>query len=114
MLDAVTINQLRAFVAVCDEGTFSGAAKRLSRAQSAISHAITALEGRVHSASSCSSAIRADRRSHQCGSYLAAGTRAPVISRTEEMKNRVRFDSQDRRAANPELPKRSHHFHARI
>ena len=44
MLDNVTINQLRAFVAVCDQGTFSGAARELMRAQSAISHAISALE----------------------------------------------------------------------
>ena len=44
MLDDVTINQLRAFVAVCDQGSFSGAARKLNRAQSAISHAIKALE----------------------------------------------------------------------
>src|SRR5258708_17919955 len=44
MLDNVTINQLRAFVAVCDQGSFSGAARELNRAQSAISHAIKALE----------------------------------------------------------------------
>src|SRR3546814_11198215 len=44
MLDNVTINQLRAFVAVCDQGSFSGAARKLARAQSAISHAIKALE----------------------------------------------------------------------
>ncbi len=42
MLDNVTINQLRAFVAVCDQGSFSGAARKLARAQSAISHAIKA------------------------------------------------------------------------
>lgn len=44
MLDNVTINQLRAFVAVCDRGSFSGAARELRRAQSAVSHAISALE----------------------------------------------------------------------
>src|SRR5690606_16278915 len=44
MLDNVTINQLRAFVAVCDQGSFSGAARKLGRAQSAISHAVKALE----------------------------------------------------------------------
>ena len=44
MLDNVTINQLRAFVAVCDQGSFSGAAREMRRAQSAISHAIKALE----------------------------------------------------------------------
>jgi Bacterial regulatory helix-turn-helix protein, lysR family len=44
MLDGVTINQLRTFVAVCEEASFSGAARKLRRAQSAISHAISALE----------------------------------------------------------------------
>ena len=44
MLDGVTINQLRTFVAVCDEGSFSAAARRLRRAQSAVSHAVAALE----------------------------------------------------------------------
>jgi Bacterial regulatory helix-turn-helix protein, lysR family len=44
LLDNVTINQLRPFVAVCDQGSFSGAARKLNRAQSAISHAIKALE----------------------------------------------------------------------
>src|SRR3546814_3347759 len=44
VLDNVTINQLRAFVAVCDQGSFSGAARKLGRAQSAISHAVKALE----------------------------------------------------------------------
>jgi DNA-binding transcriptional LysR family regulator len=39
MLDNVTINQLRAFVAVCDQGSFSGAARELKRAQSAIAEA---------------------------------------------------------------------------
>src|SRR3546814_16930791 len=44
VLDNFTINQLRAFVAVCDQGSFSGAARKLGRAQSAISHAVKALE----------------------------------------------------------------------
>lgn len=44
MLDSAAINQLRTFVAVCEVGSFSGAAKKLLRAQSAVSHAIAALE----------------------------------------------------------------------
>jgi DNA-binding transcriptional LysR family regulator len=35
MLDTVTINQLRTFIAVCDEASFSKASRRLRRAQSA-------------------------------------------------------------------------------
>lgn len=86
MLDSTTINQLRAFVAVCDEGSFSGAARRLKRAQSAISHAISALE----------SALRVElferdtRRTEisPAGRSLLPDARA-VISRMEEMKVRA-------------------------
>jgi len=86
MIDSVTINQLRAFVAACDQGSFSGAARVLKRAQSAISHAITALE----------SALRVElferdtRRAElsPAGRSLLPDARA-VISRTEEMKNRA-------------------------
>ena len=60
MLDNVTINQLRAFVAVCDQGSFSAAARQLNRAQSAISHAIKALESAF--VWSCSNGTPAKRR----------------------------------------------------
>ncbi len=44
-LDApITLDQLRVFIAVVDEGSFSKAAKRLRRAQSAVSYAIANLE----------------------------------------------------------------------
>jgi DNA-binding transcriptional LysR family regulator len=86
MLDNITINQLRAFLAVCDEGSFSGAARKLGRAQSAISHAIAALE----------SAFRVplfERNTRKAklspaGRNLLPDARA-VIARTEEMKNRA-------------------------
>ncbi|GAA0889192.1 LysR family transcriptional regulator [Rhodanobacter soli] len=86
MLDNVTINQLRAFVAVCDQGSFSGAARKLARAQSAISHAIKALEGAFD--------VELFERNTRKAQLTAAGrsllpdARA-VISRTEEMKNRA-------------------------
>lgn len=86
MLDGVTINQLRAFVAVSDEGSFSGAARSLNRAQSAISHAITALEGALRV-----ELFDRDTRKAQlspAGRSLLPDARA-VISRTEEMKNRA-------------------------
>ena len=86
MLDSVTINQLRTFVAICDEGGFSGAARRLRRAQSAVSHAVAALE----------SALLVElfeRNTHKvrlsaAGRSLLPDARA-VIARTEEMKNRA-------------------------
>ena len=86
MLDNVTINQLRAFVAVCDQGSFSGAAQKLRRAQSAISHAIKALE----SAFGVELFERNTRKAQltAAGRSLLPDARA-VISRTEEMKNRA-------------------------
>lgn len=44
MLDALTLDQLRVLVAVAETGSFSGAARRLSRVQSAISQSIHTLE----------------------------------------------------------------------
>jgi DNA-binding transcriptional LysR family regulator len=86
MLDNVTINQLRALVAVCDQGSFSGAARKLNRAQSAISHAIKSLESAFD--------VELFERNTRKATLTAAGrsllpdARA-VISRTEEMKTRA-------------------------
>lgn len=44
MLDALTLDQLRTFVAVVESGSFRAAAQRLGRVQSAISHAVANLE----------------------------------------------------------------------
>jgi len=44
MIENVSLDQLRMFVAVTNTGSFSAAARQLNRAQSAISHAIAALE----------------------------------------------------------------------
>jgi DNA-binding transcriptional LysR family regulator len=46
-LVAITLEQLRTFVAVVDEGSFSAAARRLRRVQSAVSHAMANLEGQL-------------------------------------------------------------------
>ena len=37
MLDAVTLDHLRIFIAAADEGSFSAAGRRLRRAQSVVS-----------------------------------------------------------------------------
>jgi DNA-binding transcriptional LysR family regulator len=47
MLDGVSLDQLRTFVAAADEGSFSAAARKLGRVQSAVSGWIAALEDRV-------------------------------------------------------------------
>jgi DNA-binding transcriptional LysR family regulator len=87
MLDTVTINQLRTFLAVCEETSFTGAARRLRRAQSAVSHAISALETALGVELFERSARRAVLTA--AGRALLSDARA-VISRTEEMKNRAK------------------------
>ena len=47
MLDALTLDQMRTFVAVAESGSFHTAAARLSRVQSAVSHAIGNLESHL-------------------------------------------------------------------
>ena len=46
-LDRVSLDQLRAFIATVDEGSFSGAARKLLRAQSVISDMVANLEGQI-------------------------------------------------------------------
>jgi len=41
MLDGVTLDQLRAFIAAVDEGSFSAAGRKLYRVQSAITDAVS-------------------------------------------------------------------------
>lgn len=47
MLDGISLDQLRAFIAAVDEGSFSAAARRLNRAQSAVSELVAGLEGQL-------------------------------------------------------------------
>jgi DNA-binding transcriptional LysR family regulator len=47
MLDGVSLDQLRTFVAAVDEGSFSGAARKLRRAQSMVSDLVANLEGQI-------------------------------------------------------------------
>jgi DNA-binding transcriptional LysR family regulator len=47
MLDGVSLDQLRMFIASADEGSFSAAARKLARAQSVISETVSNLEGQV-------------------------------------------------------------------
>jgi len=47
MLDAVSLDQLRTFVAAVDEGSFSAASRKLLRAQSVVSEAISNLEDQI-------------------------------------------------------------------
>jgi DNA-binding transcriptional LysR family regulator len=47
MLDGVTLDQVRAFIAAADEGSFSAAGRRLGRAQSVVSQTLANLEGQL-------------------------------------------------------------------
>jgi DNA-binding transcriptional LysR family regulator len=47
MLDAVSLDQLRTFIAAVDEGSFSAASHKLLRAQSVISETISNLEDQI-------------------------------------------------------------------
>nr|WP_299507093.1 LysR family transcriptional regulator [uncultured Rhizobium sp.] len=47
MLDGVSLDQLRIFVAAADEGSFSAASRRLKRTQSAVSESIANLEAQL-------------------------------------------------------------------
>ncbi|CAD5108411.1 LysR family transcriptional regulator [Zestomonas carbonaria] len=47
MLDALTLGQIRTFVAIAEAGSFRAGAARLLRAQSAVSHAIATLEAQL-------------------------------------------------------------------
>jgi DNA-binding transcriptional LysR family regulator len=47
MLDGVSLDQLRIFIVAADEGSFSAAGRRLSRAQSVVSQTLANLEGQL-------------------------------------------------------------------
>src|SRR5471032_184249 len=47
MLDGVTLDQLRTFIAAADEGSFSAAGRKLRRAQSVVSQTLANLEAQL-------------------------------------------------------------------
>jgi len=47
MLDAVTLDQLRTFIAAAEQGSFSAAGRKLRRAQSVVSQTLANLEGQL-------------------------------------------------------------------
>jgi hypothetical protein len=47
MLDGVSLDQLRTFLAAADEGSFSAAGRRLRRARSVVSQSLANLEGQL-------------------------------------------------------------------
>jgi DNA-binding transcriptional LysR family regulator len=86
MLETVSLDQLRVLVAVAETGSFSAAARRIQRAQSAVSHAIQALE----SALGVALFDRSGRlpRLTDAGRVILADAQA-VIARASELKARA-------------------------
>lgn len=87
MLDALTLDQMRAFVAVAEAGSFRAGAGRLSRVQSAVSHAIGNLEAQL-------GVTLFDRSSHRPtltpeGRALLADARA-ILLKVDSMRARAR------------------------
>jgi DNA-binding transcriptional LysR family regulator len=87
MLDALTLDQMRTFVAVAETGSFRSGAARLSRVQSAVSNAIANLEGQL-------GVLLFDRSGHRPvltpeGQALLANAR-DIILRVDAMRARAR------------------------
>jgi len=86
MIETVSLDQLRMLIAIDETGSFSAAARRLGRAQSAVSHAIQTLE----SALDLSLFDRSGRmpRLTDAGRIVLTDARA-VVSRADELKARA-------------------------
>jgi len=87
MLDALTLDQMRVFVAVAEAGSFRAAAKRLLRVQSAVSHAMAGLEEQL-------GITLFDRSGHRPiltaeGRMLLADVRA-ILLKVDKMRARAR------------------------
>ncbi len=87
MLDGLTLDQMRAFVAVAESGSFRAGAARLSRVQSAVSHAVANLEAQL-------AVSLFDRSGHRPsltpeGHALLADARA-ILLRADRMRARAR------------------------
>lgn len=87
MLDALTLDQMRTFVTVAESGSFRAGAARLSRVQSAVSHAIANLESELGVA-------LFDRSGHRPvltpeGQALLANAR-DILLRVDAMRARAR------------------------
>jgi len=91
MLEPVTLDQLRILMAIAETGSFSAAARRLSRAQSAVSHAVVSLEAALDVALFDRTG-RAPKLT-EAGRVLLSDAKA-VVSRTEELRARARSMGQ--------------------
>ena len=96
-MDAVTIDQIRVFLAIIDEGSFPKAAKALNRAQSAVTYAVRKLESQT-------GVPLFDRSSYR--STLTSAGRALLVRARRVTEEADAFREQARSLANglePEL-----------
>src|SRR5579871_312269 len=100
MLEAVTLDQLRMLIAIADTGSFSAAAKRLKRAQSAVSHGV----GQLETALGLKLFDRGARRPRltEAGETVLADARS-VVTRTAELRARARSIAEDTHVAGDQL-----------
>ena len=98
MLDAVSLDQLRTFIAAAEEGSFSAAGRKLRRAQSVVSQTLANLEGQIDM-SSCSTAAAVIRSSPSRQGL--AGRGAHVVSAAWTASRRRRATSS--KGLEPEL-----------
>jgi DNA-binding transcriptional LysR family regulator len=92
MLEAVTLDQLRMLIAIADTGSFSAAARRLKRAQSAVSHGV----GQLEAALGLKLFDRGPRRPRltEAGETVLADARS-VLARTAELRARARSIAEE-------------------
>jgi DNA-binding transcriptional LysR family regulator len=96
-MDAITLDQVRVFLAIVDEGSFPKAAKALHRAQSAVTYAVRKLEAQT-------GVVLFDRSAYR--STLTAGGRAMLVRARRMAEEADAFREQARSLASglePEL-----------
>ena len=86
MIDALNLDQLRVFVAIADQGSFSAAARYLRRAQSAVSNAIVNLDAALGVSLFDRSGWKPQLTEH--GQALLIDARA-VLARVDQFKSRA-------------------------
>jgi DNA-binding transcriptional LysR family regulator len=91
MLDGVSLDQLRVFIAAVEEGSFSGAARKLNRAQSAVSEMVATLEAQI--GVPLFDRVGRYPRLTDAGSVLLADARG-IVAGVDSMKARARGMSE--------------------
>lgn len=85
-IDSLSLDQIRAAIAVIEEGSFSGAARRFNRGQSAVSYSVAALEQQL-------GIELFDRSGYRpvltVGGAALAGEMTEIVSRADRLRTRA-------------------------